>query len=152
MDVSVRENKVYIKGTINRPYNNAKIIAANSIDRMSNYSGSGLPFPCADIAFDNTPNVKVINTPSYEAVFSYPNKFYLPNGKDLVPPTVYLVVDGAIIDSYVLPDILPLSTLNYRRSVPREKFHFHKHGNLPIADQDEVMRAYKQMKYDENVC
>ena len=77
MNITIKHNKITITGTITQPFSKAKLYAANPIDRMSNYSGSGLPFPCSYIAFDNTPNIKHINTPEYGAVFSYPNSFYL---------------------------------------------------------------------------
>ena len=93
MEVSVKDNKVIIHGTINKSFSRAKLMAANPIDRMSNYSGSGLPFPCADIAFENTPNLKHITTSNFGATFEYPNSYYLPNGIDKVPPTIYLIVD-----------------------------------------------------------
>lgn len=155
MDINIRDDgSIYIKGTINTPFDSAKLIAANPIDRMSNYSGSALPFPCADIAFENTPNEKKISTPSYDAVFSYPNSYYMPNGIDKIPPTIYLVVDGEIVESKVLPerDITMLRTLTYRQSASRERFHAYRHGALPIATQEHIMYAYKNMKIQENIA
>ena len=62
MNITINNNKILIKGTITIPYKNAKIIAANPIDMMSNYSGSGLPFPSSEIAFENTPNIYILNS------------------------------------------------------------------------------------------
>ena len=151
MEVSVKDNKVTIHGTINKSFSRAKVIAANPIDKMSNYSGSGLPFPCADIAFENTPNLKHITTSSFGATFEYPNSYYLPNGIDKVPPTIYLIVDDLIIESKELPDLLPLKTLTHRGVNNRERFVSYKYNNLPIANADDVMIAYKNMKLTQNI-
>ena len=72
----------------NIPYKNAKIIAANPIDRMMNYSGSGQPFPSSEIAFENTPNIYKINEATFNIEFKYPNSYYMPNGRDKIPPTI----------------------------------------------------------------
>ena len=151
MDINIQGDKVIINGNINKTFAKAKLLAANPIDRMSNYAGSGLPFPCSDIAFDNTPNIHHINTPSFTATFSYPNSFYMPNGIDKVPPTIYLIVDDEIYETKVLKDPLPLKTLTYRQYESREKFHSYKHHNLPIANQYDVMVAYKDMKTKQNI-
>jgi len=151
MNIQFKGNKVVITGKITQPFSKAKLLAANPIDKMSNYSGSGLPFPCYDIAFDNTPNIKHINSANYAATFEYPNSFYMTNGRDKVPPTIYLSVDDNIIETKELPDPLPLKTLTHRGTTNRERFVSYKYNNLPIKNQDEVMIAYKNMKLTENI-
>lgn len=152
MEVSIKEDKVIIHGNIKQSFINAKLIAANPIDRMSNYSGSGLPFPCADIAFENTPNVKHITTQSFGATFTYPNSYYLPNGIDKVPPTIYLIVDDNIFETKTLPDPLPLKTLTYRGVNNRERFFSYKYNNLPIANGDKTLINYRNMKLTQNIA
>lgn len=151
MNISVKNNKITITGVINQNFSKAKLYAANPIDRMSNYSGSGLPFPSSYIAFDNTPNIKHINTAEYGATFLYPNSYYMPNGIDKVPPTIYLSVDDVIIETKVLPDPLPLKTLTCRGSEDRERFVSYKYNNLPLGNQDDVMIAYANMKLTKNI-
>jgi len=151
MNIQFKGDKVVITGKITQPFSKAKLIAANPIDRMSNYSGSGLPFPCYDIAFDNTPNIKHINESNYAATFEYPNSFYMPNGRDKVPPTIYLSVDDNIIETKELPDPLPLKTLTHRGTANRERFVSYKYNNLPIKNQDEIMIVYRNMKLSENI-
>tara|TARA_Y100000389_G_C17354332_1_gene460217 strand:+ start:188 stop:646 length:459 start_codon:yes stop_codon:yes gene_type:complete len=151
MNIQIKDNKVIVTGKINQPFTKAKLFAANPIDRMNNYSGSGLPFPCYDIAFDNTPNIKHINSGNYGATFEYPNSYYMPNGRDKVPPTIYLSVDDKIIEAKELVDPLPLKTLTHRGTNDREKFVSYKNNNLPIKNQDEVMVVYKNMKLSENI-
>lgn len=151
MDITINNDNIIVKGTINFPYKHAKILAANPIDRMSNYSGSGLPFPSAYIAFENTINEYIIKVPSYTATIKYPNSYYLDNGIDKIPPTIYIIIDNKIYDSYILPDRLPLKTLITRQSTSREKFHGFKNNNLPIANQEIIMKSYINMKLTENI-
>jgi hypothetical protein len=151
MNITIKENKVTITGTISQPFSKAKLYAANPIDRMSNYSGSGLPFPSSHIAFDNTPNIKHINSSDYAATFLYPNSFYMPNGIDKVPPTIYLSIDDVIVETKALKDPLPLKTLTHRGSDNRVKFVSFKYNNLPLGNQDDVMIAYANMKLTQNI-
>lgn len=151
MNIQIKNNKIIITGKITQPFNKAKLFAANPIDRMSNYSGSGLPFPCYDIAFENTPNIKHITSNNYGATFEYPNSFYMPNGIDKVPPTIYLSVDDKIIETKILDDPLPLKTLTHRGKNNRVRFVNYKYNNLPIKNQYETMIAYRTMKLNENI-
>jgi tetratricopeptide (TPR) repeat protein len=76
-----------ITGYIKNPtqYKKIVIVAPNPIDRMINYSGSGLPFPNEHIAFENTPNYKLINnSENINVQFKYPNSFYSPDGKNKI--------------------------------------------------------------------
>jgi hypothetical protein len=151
MNITINNNKILIKGTITIPYKNAKIIAANPIDMMSNYSGSGLPFPSSEIAFENTPNIYILNSSTFDIEFKYPNSYYMPNGRDKIPPTIYLIADNKIIQTYVLPDILPLKTLNYRKFDSKEKYYGYKDGHLPIVDSEKKIYYYKNMKIKDNI-
>lgn len=152
MNITITNDNIIIKGDITVPYKNAKIIAANPIDRMSNYSGSGLPFPSAYIAFENTINEHIITQKSYNTTFKYPNSYYLDNGIDKIPPTIYIIIDNKIYDTYELPDVLPLKTLTNRKSTSREKFHGFKNNNLPIANQEDIMKSYINMKLTEDIA
>ena len=72
-------------------YNKIVIISPNPIDRMINYSGSGLPFPNEYIAFENTPNYKLIdNSGNINVQFKYPNSFYSRDGKYKVIPSIFV--------------------------------------------------------------
>ena len=73
-------------------YSSVIIIAANPIDRMSNYSGSGLPFPNYEIAFENTQNIhKIDRTGIFDVSFKYPNSFYMPDGINKIKPSIYFI-------------------------------------------------------------
>ena len=77
--------------------------AANPPDRRQSFSGSGLPFPNGEVAFQNTPNkgaVKVVNG-EFKFRIKYPNSYYAGLGTLYVPPFVYLkVCDEGEEDKY----------------------------------------------------
>ena len=68
-------------------------------------------------------------------------------------PTIFLKVDGEIVDRYELENPLPLRTLNYRRDFydNRDKFFAYKYGIMPVETQFERMKRYKQIKLSEGV-
>jgi hypothetical protein len=93
MDIIEDWASVSIHGSVKNPSPFAKmeLIAASPIDRMTNYSGSGLPFPCAAIAMDGTPNYKEIGSNgSFSAVFAYPNAFYAQDAFEKIPPSIFV--------------------------------------------------------------
>lgn len=70
-----------------------RYIAAAGPDRRATYSGSGLPFANQIQAFDNTPNVGIVQL-DYENRFEIPlvtpNSYMIGLGSVQVPPTLYL--------------------------------------------------------------
>ena len=70
--------------------------AASPPDRRLSYSGSGLPFPNAEIAYENTPNVGKV--PVVEGQFEFriekPNTFYVGQGQELLQSHVNFRVPG----------------------------------------------------------
>lgn len=93
--LDIREDwaTVLVRGSVVSPSSYAKmeLIASNPIDRMTTYTGSGLPFPCAGMAFDGTPNyVEIGPSGSFEKVFAYPNAFYAQDAFEKIPPSVFV--------------------------------------------------------------
>ena len=87
-------SSINIKGSVKNKviYNNIIIVAPNPIDRMSNYSGSGLPFPNYEIAFENTPNMHTIDSSgTFDISFKYPNSFYIPDGINKIKPSIFFI-------------------------------------------------------------
>ena len=143
----------------NALYNNVVIIAANPIDRMSNYTGSGLPFPNYEIAFENTPNIhKVDSLGTFNISFKYPNSFYTPDGINKIIPSIYFVLtDGtngannSFRIQYELHDIVALRTLVNRSSRKNPEFYAAKDYILPIDTAENVMRAYARAKIENDI-
>ena len=144
----------------NALYNSVVIIAANPIDRMSNYSGSGLPFPNYEIAFENTPNIhNVDSSGTFNISFKYPNSFYTPDGINKIKPSIYFVItDSAASGSnnsfriqYELHDIVALRTLVNRSARKNPEFYAAKDYVLPIDTAENVMRAYARAKIENDI-
>ncbi len=158
VDFIANNTKIVLKGAVKNPANYSKIlaIAPNPIDRMMNYSGSGLPFPCADVAFENTPNkVLIDSTGVFNVVFLYPNSFYLQNGRDkVISPIFFSLTDHNEVTRHVqyeLPEQNILRTLVNRSSRRGPEFYGAKDYLLPIATAENVMREYARVKVENNV-
>lgn len=135
-------------------YDKAEVFAANPIDRMTNYSGSGLPFPCSRIAFESTPNYEVITNTSFDISFMYPNSYYTEDFYRRVAPSIFFKFsranDQPVFIRFELPprsDILNVRTLTYR-DLPRTgpNCHAAKEAEIPICGAEETMRRYKDAK------
>jgi hypothetical protein len=158
IDIIQNYSKLDIYGNVKNPglYNKMLLIAANPMDRMTNYSGSGLPFPCMNIAFENTPNKLLIDdTGSFSVTFSYPNSYYLSNGKDKIISSIFFSLEdknGEIKNlRYELVDICTLRTLVNRSSRKGPEFYSEKDYILPIANSEIVMREYARAKTINNI-
>lgn len=84
---------VRLRGRVTVPFYRAELFAASPADRGASYSGSGLPFPSAEVAFSGSPNHFEIDASvgAFDVVFQYPNAYSLPDGS-LVPPAVFAAV------------------------------------------------------------
>jgi len=151
-------SEIYVSGNIKNPerYKKLLLIAPNPIDRMTNYSGSGLPFPCADIAFENTPNKHIIlSSGVFSVTFLYPNSFYMPNGRDKIISSIFFSLTDANNTTthirYELKNINALRTLINRSSRQDPNFYGAKDHLLPIANAEDVMREYARIKLENDV-
>jgi len=72
-----------------------KYWAANPINRIYSYPGSGLPFPNPEVAYENTPNqgeVALDNHGQFTIYLQIPSGYYLRQGKVLLKPHVHFSV------------------------------------------------------------
>lgn len=161
VNFSPKYEYVYIQGQIKNPsaYSRIMIIAPNPIDRMTNYSGSGLPFPCSEIAFENTPNKYIISPLSngnFDVTFRYPNSFYLPNGVDKLKSPIYFVLylpnSDVNYTRFELHDLCVLRTLTHRSARKGPEFYGAKDYVLPIANAETVMREYARAKVEHDIA
>lgn len=90
-------NAFIISGKLNYPSTKQlyiKYSASNPPTYNSNFSGSGLPYPSEDIAFENTPNrgvVEIING-VFNFSIRYPNSYYINMGTVYIEPHVKLTI------------------------------------------------------------
>ena len=132
--------------------------AANSPTTGSSFTGSGLPFPNEDIAYENTPNQGIIEI--YDINFSLkfikPNSYYTNQGKVLVKPHInfmFTVGDSIPIGSVYkreIDDYIPYRTL----SLKRQDVNFYQNFPLPVRTQEQILldSAYPEdsMKEHDN--
>lgn len=151
-------NKINIKGNVNNPaiYNSMLLIASNPIDRMTNYSGSGLPFPCSDIAFENTPNKHIIESSGlFDIEFFYPNSYYSQGGNTKIISSIFFILESNGNKEYIrfqLPDMCVLRTLRNRENRTGPEFYASKDYILPVANAENVMRSYSKSKIEYDIA
>lgn len=158
--VFIQGDQVVLQGNVIglSEFEYVEIVAANPIDRMQSYSGSGLPFPCANIAFENTPNYKKITNDDggeFRLFFLYPNSYYTEDGITRVPPCIFFVMyktekSDPIYIRFELPPmdpILNLRTLTYRDKPKKgpETYNL-KQDVVGICGAEETMRRYSHAK------
>ena len=146
-------NKLLIKGFIKNAYNYKKkiLIAPNPVDKITSFSGKCLPFPCETIAFENTPNFKVIDdNGAFNVEFSYPNSYYSPDGyKKIKSPIIFSLDDKKIIIE--LKDYNPLKTLR-DRSRGDPNFYSTREFLLPLGTAEQNMNNYSYAKIVHNIA
>lgn len=127
----------------------AMLIASNPIDNKSSYSATGLPFPCADIAFEGTKNIHKIQGNRIDTVFTYPNSYYSVADKKRIVSSIFFVFEGNQGQEFVrfqLKDFYPLRSLTNRETREGPEFYSSKHDILHIGTAEEVMREYAKIK------
>ena len=141
-----RGNGEYIvKGVVETEIQNPKVLywAANPPDHRASFSGSGLPFPNAEVAFENTPNRGAVKAVGGHFTFNitFPNSYYIGLGSKLVEPSVHYQVEG---ESKVHTLKLKDSGIPYR-SIPERKNVMFYAGKeqLPLRSQEQMIREHR---------
>jgi hypothetical protein len=146
------KNGYIVKGTVKNIYNVGnlylKYTASNPPTYGGNFSGSGLPHPSEEIAFENTPNrgvVPLVNG-NFKFKLKYPNSYYINLGTVYVNPTVKVIV----VDSNNKP-LTNVEVLNLGEGIPFRTLSwptsrnwnagplFYKNDNLPVRTQYEIL-------------
>jgi len=143
-NVKLVGNKIYNK-TIN-------IIAPNPPDTLGNYSGTALPFPNIDIAFENTVNKFKIQSNNIDIILKYPNSYNcLSNGKHKVPPTIFISDENNENTVKIeLEDNCPTKTLVSRNYDNKPEFYNDKYHALPVSTGFKTMINYANYKVLNN--
>jgi hypothetical protein len=151
--INVDGLNVNIKGTLNNPSNYKKkvVIAPAPANKLTSYSGSALPFPNKDIAFENTKNLYEIKEDGIiDANFIYPNSYYSADGLTKIKSPIIFIFDN---NKFILEldDICPLKTLRDRkRSDP--SFYALKEILIPIGTAEARMNNYSSAKIKYNIA
>lgn len=153
-------NTLRIIGRVRIPsvFSRMVLMAANPIDRMTSYSGSGLPFSCPDMAFANTPNFVVIpSSGEFDTSFVFPNSYYTNDLTQRVPPSVFFFLENnegrpPVTVRYTLNEPLPLRTLTHRAGRTGPEFYARKADLIAPQTAEGVMRALKDMKAQYDIA
>jgi hypothetical protein len=156
--------KLHITGFVKTPADYSKIVimAPAPIQRFLNYSGSALPFPCAKVAFDNTPNYVDLTRPvdgattsptDVDVVFEYPNAYYTADHTERISPSIFFALTPVRSNEtlYVrleLPNPHPLKTLTYRPGFAKGPEFYQKKEELVGVpeNQEAYLRAIGPLK------
>ena len=134
------DGMLFIEGTLKRDGERVLMYAANPIQRMTNYSGSALPYPSADVAFDRTPNEYTVDDTSFNTVFMYPNAYYMRD--TLVPPSIFFEHDKVLF-TFPLPNPFPLRTLTYRPEL-NSSAAYNRRQELGVMSQDKLIKVLSE--------
>lgn len=147
------DGEYVVRGRLNTLTSNATIMfwAANPPTYTTSFTGSGLPFPNPDIAYDNTPNrgaVKSVNG-KFEFKIRYPNAYYVGLGTVYVEPCVHIKIcelgsDGKI-HTIKLENGIPFRMLTYPPShegtaARANPMFYAGRDELPIRTQEQILR------------
>jgi len=153
MEDETDKNYIFVYVNVKNPNNYTKmaVMAPNPIDTITSFSGKALPYPCETIAFENTPNFKVINKDGIINIrMKYPNSYYTPDGYNkIVSPVIISLDDKKIIIE--MKDKCPLKTLRDRQR-GNPSFYGKREFILPIGTAEEVMNSYSYAKYKYNIA
>ena len=128
-----------------------KYWAANPPTYSSNFSGSGLPFPNEEIAFEKSENLGTSNISggNFSLSLRYPNSYYKNMGSVYVHPEVQVQVFDSATNKSVsevqhinLGEGIPFRTLTYPYQRDwNEGPMFYKVPNIPfIRSQEQILK------------
>lgn len=155
---------ILIKGTVESNEENPNVIfwAPNPPGRSASYSGSGLPFANAMMAYENTKNkgmVKAINK-EFSFRIRYPNSYYALLGTLYVPPVVNIKVCDSLnqnkYETIKIDDGIPYRLLTHPSPPSKNDYNsplFYYEEEKEIRSQEQILRdsAYpKENKTPDN--
>jgi hypothetical protein len=123
-------------------------MAAKPADLRTSYSGAGLPFANADMAYESTPNsgeIEVESSGAFSFSLNTPNAYYSGLGTVYIKPHIQLVLNenGKVIDVYTIKvnEGIPFRTLSYPDNPPRcSPLFYGNNDTLPVRTQEQILR------------
>jgi len=147
------EGEYVVKGSVPTKTNDATLLfwAANPADYLTSFSGSGLPFPNAEIAYENTTNkgATKISGGVYQFRVRFPNAYYSGLGSVYVEPCVHIKVceEGGDNKIYTvnLSNGIPFRSLTYPPTQPgtaprTSPLFYAGRDELPMRTQEQILR------------
>lgn len=127
--------------------------ASNPADRLTNFSGSGLPFHNPEQAYENSINQGAVKAEDRKFSFNIqmPNSYYVGLGTLYVPPHIHIKIcepgSNNNFHTIKLSEGIPYRTLTYTapptkmsRVSPLFYTNRGESGNLPVRSQEQILR------------
>ena len=143
------QGDVVVEGKVTNGPSNATVLywAACPPNYRTSYSGSALPYPNPEVAYQNTPNRGAVQSSggAFKIRLFYPNSYYNGLGTTYTPPHVNIKVcdsngDGQI-STISLGDGVPFRMLTYpgTKNASRSNSLFYQGRNrFPIRTQEQI--------------
>ena len=152
--VGIIENRgsgdIVISGTLNTIEPNPIISywAANPPTYLTSFSGSGMPYPNPEIAYNRTSNSGqvVAQDRSFRFRLKYPNAYYVGLGTLYVPPHVNIKIKDGNYERKItvkIDDGIPFRTLTYTSppsKKPRVNAMFYYEREKEVRTQEQILR------------
>ena len=146
---TTQDGDIVVRGKVKS--DSAKVIfwAAAPPNFRQSFSGSALPFPSPEVAYENTPNKGIVraNKGEFAIKMYYPNAFYIDLGTTYVSPHInFEICEGDKRRSFAVQigEGIPYRTLTYApppTSRPRtDPMFFQKNDNPDFRNQEQILR------------
>lgn len=153
-DIQYENNgSVNVVGMVSNAPQNAMIVfwAANPPDYRTAFSGSGLPYPNYNTAYQNTPNQGVVPLSSsgqFSFNIKYPSAYYAGLGSAYVKPHINIQINApnhvGKVNVISLGDGVPYRLLTYPpppEMAPRDNAMFYwGREQQPVRTQEQILR------------
>ena len=144
------DGNIEVTGKLKIPNPSAKVIfwAANPPDFGVSFSGSGLPYPSPEIAFQNTKNMGSVEAVGgvFKINMFYPSAYYVALGTLYVPPHLHLKICEEGFDKFMSIKIgagIPYRTLTHPAPPslnPRVDPTFYNNEELTVRSQEQILK------------
>jgi len=147
------EGEFIVKGQLSGIHANPTVLfwAPNPPTYNCSFSGSGLPYPNADVAFENSPNRGAVKAPAgqFEFKVRYPNSYYIGLGSLIQCPAVFIKVcdqaGNGEIQKIELGASVPYRSLTYPPIVKGQRgrsdaMFYVGRDALPHRTQEQILR------------
>jgi hypothetical protein len=143
---------ILVSGTVKSSTSDPLIVywAASPPTYSTAYSGSGLPYPNPEVAYNRTSNSGAIRAENRRFSFriKYPNSYYVGLGSLYVPPHVHIkVCEPGMNDKYFsvqIDDGIPFRTLTY----PAPPSNKPRLSAIFYHEPEQEARSQEQILYD----
>lgn len=143
---------ILVTGTVKSNTPNPLIIfwAASPPTYSTSFSGSGLPYPNPEMAYNRTSNTGAVRAENREFTFriKYPNSYYVGLGSLYVPPHIHIkICEPGMDDKYFsiqVDDGIPFRTLTHPAppsNKPRISPMFYYECEKEVRSQEDILRA-----------